>query len=115
MELRFEKNPPAARPAAATVIRRSQLAAEHGRRDRMTRSRPKQNDELAADDFTDDVLRQREQVVVGGWPRARSGLTHGPEDSTASWTKRAKGRSTGGVNGCRMRPRDERHVGVRCG
>ena len=91
MEFGFEENPPAARPAAATVIRRSQLAAEHGRRHRMPGRRPGRHDEFAADDFTDDVLRQREHVVVRGWPRARSGLTHEPENSTAQDTNRAKG------------------------
>jgi hypothetical protein len=70
VQLGLVEDPPAPWTTAAAVIRRPELASQDGRRHSVTWSGPGRHDELAGDDLANDVLGQRQQIVVRGWPRA---------------------------------------------
>jgi len=75
MQLRFEQNPPAAGAAAPVLERLSELHAKAGTCQSVFGRRPGLSNELAVDDFADQVIGQSEEVFVGR--EALRGLVHG--------------------------------------
>jgi NADPH2:quinone reductase len=82
MQFRLVENPPPAWAAAAAVIGRPDFPAENRRRDSVSRCGPWRHVQLAIDDLADDVLGQREQVVVGRGTAGGIGRRHQRDDST---------------------------------
>ena len=71
VKLGFVENSPTAGATAAPVKWPHQLATDQGTGQRVARGRPRRNDQLPVDDLTHDVLRQAENILIGGWPGLR--------------------------------------------
>jgi hypothetical protein len=63
MQFGFVENDPATRPSLATV-KRIEEHAEHRRGERVPRCRPRRSDELAVDNFSDQVLGNSLKIGV---------------------------------------------------
>lgn len=66
MELGLEEDPPASGAAPTAVEGAVKLTAQHRRRDRMLRSRPRASYELAVHDFRDQMRRNGREIYVAG-------------------------------------------------
>lgn len=74
MELRLVEDPPTARAAIAKLHACYERRAESGGPHRMTHGRTRTDGKFAVDNFPDEMLGQREYVLIGG--RAPRELRH---------------------------------------
>jgi hypothetical protein len=87
VKLRFGEDPPAAWPPVTELKRRPERTGEHGCRIGVAWPWPRAHHELPVEDLADDMLGERENVLVGGWPSR--GQSHGGRLARplASWTE----------------------------
>lgn len=75
-----QDDPPAGTRATATPERGAEVDAQAGRGGGVAEGRPRADDELAIHDLPDEILGERQQVLVGGWLLCgNSG--HGPKST----------------------------------
>lgn len=63
----FVDDPPASRASVTKLKRWTKRGTDCGRRDSVTRRRPRTDHQLSVQDFTYDILGKSEDVFVGGW------------------------------------------------
>src|SRR5262249_4948901 len=109
MELDLVQDPPATGSALSPKERSDEIAAEEACHVRMRERRPWGDDELALDDLSNNVLREREEIFVGGRFFRRRGhrlkFTHA---TGLLWTRRAGGDAKGRIGGAGWRSAADR-------
>ena len=76
VQLGFAENPSAARPSPSLIERGVQGSNERGPHSGVPNSRSRRDDELALENFSDEMIGDATQILVGGGPVSRPRFVH---------------------------------------